>query len=91
MAKNTTNDLQRARTLALGLLTDLEAMSIHGNALERLGDVLSDPNGNDFEAAIQQSYRQVISLPSRIDSTHKLIQTMQALGMLELKGGCDGT
>lgn len=77
--------VQRARGVVSGLLAELEAIVSNGRALEALGDVMADPAGQagQAEAVIQASYRQAISLPSRIDAMHKLGETMKTLGMLD--------
>lgn len=76
---------RRARSVVSGLLAELEAIVSNGRALEALGDVMADPDGQagQAEAVIQESYRQAISLPSRIDAMHKLGETMKTLGMLD--------
>lgn len=76
---------RRARIVVSGLLAELEAIVSNGRALEALGDVMTDPDGQagQAEAVIQESFRQAISLPSRIDAMHKLGEAMKTLGMLD--------
>lgn len=76
---------RRARNVVSGLLAELEAVVSNGRALQALGDIMADPDGQagQAEAVIQESYRQAISLPSRIDAMHKLGETMKTLGMLD--------
>jgi hypothetical protein len=81
-----TNEIARARALAIRLLDELEAMCTHRSALEQLAVAMVNPEGNstELEATIQASLRQVASLPTRIDAMHKLAETLKTLGMLDM-------
>jgi hypothetical protein len=71
-----------------GLLAELEAIVSNGRALEALGDVMADPDGQagQAEAVIQESFRQAISLPSRCEAARNIAEALRALDAIERKG-----
>lgn len=78
-------EIRKARSLAVQLLGELETECRHGDALETLAGLMGDPEADagKLETAIQEGYRQAISLPARIDGLHKLAETLKALDALE--------
>ncbi len=76
------SDIARARTLALQLLGELEAVSGNLAEFEELGDLLrnEDDRGQDKRAEV---YARVISSAGRIDSLKKLAETLKTLIALE--------
>lgn len=80
-------DIHKARSLAAQLLAELEAECRHGDALETLAGLMGDPEADagKLATAIQDGYRQAISLPVRIDGLHKLAETLKTLDALERK------
>lgn len=73
--------ISRARALTISLLEELEAMDRHGNALHAIGEVMAGMDDSAASNRIEEVWRQVTSLPGRIDAIHKLTETMQMLGM----------
>lgn len=79
------SQVKQARSLVDRLLGELDSSSRNGATLEQLGMLMSDPEGNasQLESAIQENYRQAISMPSRIDGLFKLVEAMKTLNALE--------
>lgn len=75
-------DIQRLRTLALGLLAELEGQSADPALLEELGEMLRKPDDKGMDK-LNDLYQKVISTPSRIDSAKKLAETLKATIGLE--------
>lgn len=89
-------DITRSRSLAISLLAELEQQTGHLELYEQLGELLHSQNDKGGDK-LNELYRKVIDLPSRVDSTRKLAETLktlvglerQAFGM-EDKGGLGG-
>jgi len=75
-------DIQRLRTLALGLLSELEGQSADPVLLEELGEMLRKPDEKGVDK-LNDLYQKIISTPSRIDSAKKLAETLKAAIGLE--------
>lgn len=75
-------DIQRLRTLALGLLSELEGQSADPALLEQLGEMLRKPDDKGADK-LNDLYQKIISTPSRIDSAKKLAETLKAAIGLE--------
>ena len=75
-------DIQRLRTLALGLLAELEGQSADPAMLETLGEMLRKPDEAGIDR-LNSLYQKIISTPSRIDSAKKLAETLKAAISLE--------
>jgi hypothetical protein len=75
------NEIARAHVLAVQMLGELEAVCRHGDAL---GDIMTNFAGLDNpEERINDAWKQVTSLPTRIDAMHKLATTLQILAALD--------
>lgn len=76
------SDIHRFRMLALGLLTELEGLTVYQDLFEDLGTLLraEDDKGRDRK---NDAYNTVISLSGRIDSFKKLGETLKILLTLE--------
>ena len=86
-------DIRKARTLAMALFAELEAITENMDVFQQLGDLMTDPATDPGRLAekIQENYRKAISLPSRIDSMKKLADTLKTLIGLEREAfGIDG-
>lgn len=82
---NQRKDVQRARSTVQKLFAEMDA-SIDGiEDLERLGELMdrSDEDGNLDK--LNAVYRKIIALPSRVDSTKKLAESLRILVELERK------
>lgn len=75
-------DILRLRTLALGLLAELEGQSADPALLEDLGEILRKPDDKGMDK-LNDLYQKIISTPSRIDSAKKLAETLKAAISLE--------
>lgn len=75
-------DIGRLRTLALGLLGELEGQSADPALLEQLGELLRAPDDKGVDK-LNDLYRKVISTPSRIDSAKKVAETLRHAISLE--------
>lgn len=75
-------DIRRSRDLAMALLSELEHETGGLDLFEQLGDMLVSPDDKGADK-LNELYRKVISLPSRIDSAKKLAETLKHLIGLE--------
>lgn len=82
-------DIQRNRKLVMALLAELEGATFHGDALEKMVDlILGDFDPADKLAKAERdrmldAINKAISLSSRVDSMKKLADTMKVLVALE--------
>lgn len=88
------SDIRRSRSLAMSMLSELEAQTGEAVLFEQLGELLrrEDDKGVD---RLNDLYRKVISLPGRVDSMKKLSDTLKTLIGLEreafgIEGGSGG-
>jgi hypothetical protein len=76
------NDIRRGRSLVLALLSEVEAETGEGEALHQLGEMMRNPDAQGSDR-LNDLYRKIISLPSRIDSAKKLSEALKNLIGLE--------
>lgn len=75
-------DIRRARELANVLFDELSAECADVAALEKLGELMIDPDDNGRDK-LNELYRAVISLPERVKSAKALSETLKNLIGLE--------
>lgn len=75
-------DIRRARNLANSLFDELGAQCGDVSALEKLGDIMFDPDDNGRDR-LNELYHKVISLPGRVKSMKDLSDTLKTLIGLE--------
>jgi len=75
-------DIARNRGLANKLLTELEAQVDNPEEFEKLGELMYSPDDKGMDK-LNDLYKKVTSLPSRIDSAKKLGETLKVLIALE--------
>ena len=75
-------DIARNRGLANKLLTELEAQVDSPEEFEKLGELMYSPDDKGMDK-LNDLYKKVTSLPSRIDSAKKLGETLKVLIALE--------
>ncbi|OQA30020.1 MAG: hypothetical protein BWY57_03112 [Betaproteobacteria bacterium ADurb.Bin341] len=75
-------DIARNRGLANKLLTELEAQVDSPEEFEKLGEMMYSPDDKGMDK-LNDLYKKVTSLPSRIDSAKKLGETLKVLIALE--------
>lgn len=75
-------DIRRNRSLSNKLLDELEGLCDNPELFDQLAELMARPddNGND---KLNDLYRKVISLPSRIDGAKKLAETLRVTIALE--------
>jgi hypothetical protein len=73
-----------ARSLALcdALMAELEAQTFDKALMSELGTLMRNPN-EDGSDRLNDIYRKVISMPGRVDTAKKLIETMKSAISLE--------
>lgn len=76
------DDIRRFRRLALGLLRELEGITLYNDVFEDLGELLrkEDKDGVD---KLNDAYKHVISLPERSNSIKKLAEVLKIVVALE--------
>lgn len=75
-------DIRRNRALANKLLTELEAQTGDPELFERMAELMESPDEKGVDK-LNELYRKVISLPSRIDGAKKLAETLRVTIALE--------
>lgn len=75
-------DIRRARELTNMLFDELGAQCADVSALERLGDIMFDPDDKGRDR-LNEIYQKVISLPSRVKSMKDLSDSLKTLIGLE--------
>lgn len=75
-------DISRSRRLALALLEELEQQTDNRDLYEQLGVMLANPDDKGIDK-LNDLYRKVIALPSRVESIKKLADTLKTLVGLE--------
>lgn len=75
-------DIARNRGLANKLLVELEAQVDNPEEFAKLGELMYSPDDKGADK-LNELYRKVTSLPSRIDSAKKLVETLKVLIGLE--------
>ena len=75
-------DIQRNRSLAGKMLSELEAQTNDPELFEQLAELMAEPDQSGVDK-LNMLYRKVLSLPSRIDSAKKLAETMRVMVALE--------
>ena len=76
------SDIRRNRELAKALLVELEGQTGNLELFAQLGTLLNAPDEKGIDK-LNDLYRKVISLPSRVDSMKKLAETLKTLIGLE--------
>lgn len=75
-------DIRRNRGLANKLLAELEAQTDNPELFEQLAELMQSSD-SDAPDKLNELYRKVMSLPSRIDSAKKLAETLRVTIALE--------
>lgn len=75
-------DTQRMRNLVMNLSEELETTTSNIDLFHELGELMRAPDDNGMDK-LNDIYRRVIALPSRIDSMKKLADTLKTLIALE--------
>ena len=73
---------ERARILAVNLLSELEGQCADPALLGQLGELMRSP-GEDGADRLNDIYKKVISTPGRVDTAKKLIETMKSVVSME--------
>lgn len=90
------SDIRRGRTLFQNLMTELEAQVSDPQVFHELGVLLRSENDKGQDK-LNDLYHKVISMPGRVDSAKKLVETLEklvkmereAFGILPAKDGDD--
>jgi len=75
-------DIAAARTLAMALLAELQAITWNRALFEQLGERMADPDGNGVDK-LNELYQKVISLGARTKTMKDLADTLKTLIALE--------
>ncbi|TPG76325.1 hypothetical protein [Pseudomonas arsenicoxydans] len=76
------SNITRYRALISSLLLELEQQTGSGELFEKLAELMEKPDDKGVDR-LNDMYRKVIALPSRIDSAKKLSETLKILISLE--------
>jgi len=77
-------DISRSRGVVKKLFAELEAQLDCAEDFAKLGDLMASPDDNGTDK-LNELYRKVMSLPSRVDSAKKLADALRVLIELERK------
>lgn len=75
-------DIRKAKTLSIAMLDELSSQTTDRALFEQLGELLVSPDDKGLDK-LNDLYRKVISLPSRVDSVKKLAESLRTLIGLE--------
>lgn len=81
---NQRKDVTKARSVVQKLLAELEIQIDGLDMFAKLGELLSAPDESGIDK-LNEIYRKVMSMPSRVDSARKLADSMRVLIELERK------
>lgn len=71
--------IARLRNVVAGMLAEVDAEVANPELFEKMGELLAEESGEK----LNELYRKVMSLPSRVDSVKKLSETLKILIALE--------
>lgn len=77
-------DISRSRGVVKKLFAELETQLDCAEDFAKLGDLMASPDDNGTDK-LNEMYRKVMSLPSRVDSAKKLADALRVLIELERK------
>lgn len=77
-------DISRSRGVVKKLFAELETQLDCADDFAKLGDLMASPDDNGTDK-LNEMYRKVMSLPSRVDSAKKLADALRVLIELERK------
>lgn len=77
-------DISRSRGVVKKLFAELETQLDCADDFAKLGDLMASPDDNGTDK-LNELYRKVMSLPSRVDSAKKLADALRVLIELERK------
>ena len=75
-------DIRRNRELSIKMLEELEATTDNRELFEQLGEIMRFPDDRGQDK-LNDIYRKILELPSRVDSFKKLTDTLKTLVALE--------
>lgn len=81
---NQRRDVQRARRIVQKLFAEMESQIDGLEDLQQLGELMMRPDEKGVDK-LNELYQKIIALPSRVDSTKKLAESLRVLVELERK------
>lgn len=79
--------IKRSHALFAALMDELELTTANKALFEELGELLdktdTDDSGKTRQDKLNEIYRKVISMPSRVDAAKKLVETLEKLVRME--------
>jgi hypothetical protein len=82
--------IARCLVVCQSLLAELEAQAFNVESIQRLGELMRDPESNNDR--LNEIYKKIVATPGRIDSTKKLVETMRTVVTMEREAyGIDST
>lgn len=76
-------DISKGRTLAMSLMEELEAQTGSAELMQKLGEIMSDPDKSGNDKKLAEAYQKAISLGGRVQTMRSLSDTIRTLVSLE--------
>ncbi|MBQ0917458.1 hypothetical protein KBW71_03315 [Hydrogenophaga aromaticivorans] len=76
-------DISKGRTLAMSLMEELEAQTGSAELMQKLGEIMSDPDKSGNDKKLAEAYQKAISLGGRVQTMRSLADTIRTLVSLE--------
>ena len=76
-------DIAKGRTLAMSLLEELEAQTGSAELMQKLGEIMADPDRSGNDKKLADAYQKAISLGGRVQTMRSLADTLRTLISLE--------
>lgn len=76
-------DIAKSRSLAMSLLDELEAQTGNAELMQKLGEIMSDPEKSGNDKKLADAYQKAISLGGRVQTMRSLADTLRTLISLE--------
>lgn len=76
-------DIARSRVLAMSLMEELEAQTGSAELMQKLGEIMGDPDKSGNDKKLAEAYQKAISLGGRVQTMRSLADTIRTLVSLE--------
>lgn len=76
-------DIAKGRTLAMSLMEELEAQTGSAELMQKLGEIMGDPDKSGNDKKLAEAYQKAISLGGRVQTMRSLADTIRTLVSLE--------
>ena len=76
-------DIAKGRMLSMSLMEELEAQTGSAELMQKLGEIMGDPDKSGNDKKLADAYQKAISLGGRVQTMRSLAETIRTLVSLE--------